>query len=152
MTSMTFSQSFLWQPRISQRSTALDVKMHRGGVGWGGVCICLLYQHPLPMSQNWETFGQVLFRRYGCSSALISDKWPLKVQCTFVSGCICCRIIRGGREKSGRFLYITVIEQECSMTILSGRSSAGGQTPQVEWMTIDRYDKSKPPKTAAIHT
>ena len=31
-------------------------------------------------------------------------------------------------------------------------SSAGGQTPQVEWMTIDRYDKSKPPKTAAIHT
>ena len=80
---------------------------------------------------------------------MISDKWPLKVQCTFVSGCICCRIIRGGRDKSGRFLYITVIEQECSMTNFSGRSGAGGQTPQVEWTIIDRCDKSKPPKNSS---
>ena len=36
ITPMTFSQTFLWHPRIPARSTASDVKMHRG---WGGVVV-----------------------------------------------------------------------------------------------------------------
>ena len=35
MTSMTFPQSFLWHPPIPPRSTASDVKMHRGMGGLG---------------------------------------------------------------------------------------------------------------------
>ena len=45
MTSMTFSQSFLWHPRIPTISHTLDVKMHRewreGGRGGGPLAFCI---------------------------------------------------------------------------------------------------------------
>ena len=51
MTSITFSQSFLWHPHIPTRSTSFSVNWIKSGVivvvwGWGGGggSICLLYQ------------------------------------------------------------------------------------------------------------
>ena len=42
ITFMTFSQSFLWHPRLPRRSTALDIKCSEGGVGRRGEVHLLL--------------------------------------------------------------------------------------------------------------